>query len=143
MKRKLQTELQAYTPSTCSTQCPNHIGRTKLALLDGIDKDYDLHLQHCLLEPCTSNSASSSTSIYSLTPRFDYAASATSWTRVQVLLSTINCELLMSSASVALHRHSNALVNVLSPVADSSISLLGSSVKLYSHALKVFNEIGS
>uniref|UniRef100_A0A7N0VJ01 Proteasomal ATPase second OB domain-containing protein n=1 Tax=Kalanchoe fedtschenkoi TaxID=63787 RepID=A0A7N0VJ01_KALFE len=39
------------------------------------------------------------------------------------ILSTINRELLKPSASVALHRHSNALVDVLPPEADSSISL--------------------
>jgi 26S proteasome regulatory subunit T3 len=47
-----------------------------------------------------------------------------------VLLSTINRELLMRSASVALHRHSDVLVDVLPPVALFSISLLGPSVKL-------------
>eukprot|EP00164_Ancoracysta_twista_P000788 GFYU01001036.1.p1 GENE.GFYU01001036.1~~GFYU01001036.1.p1 ORF type:complete len:403 (+),score=112.88 GFYU01001036.1:125-1333(+) len=40
------------------------------------------------------------------------------------ILSTINRELLKPSSSVALHRHSNALVDVLPPEADSSISLL-------------------
>jgi len=45
------------------------------------------------------------------------------------ILSTINREILKPSASVALHRHSNALVDVLPPEADSSISLLGSSEK--------------
>uniref|UniRef100_A0A7S3FM22 26S proteasome regulatory subunit 6B homolog n=1 Tax=Prasinoderma singulare TaxID=676789 RepID=A0A7S3FM22_9VIRI len=40
------------------------------------------------------------------------------------ILSTINRELLKPSASVALHRHSNALVDVLPPEADSSISLM-------------------
>ncbi|KAJ0780781.1 putative proteasome ATPase [Helianthus annuus] len=46
------------------------------------------------------------------------------------LLSTINRELLKpSSSSVALHRHSNALVDVLPPEADSSISLLSQSEK--------------
>ena len=41
------------------------------------------------------------------------------------ILSTLNRELLKPSSSVALHRHSNALVDVLPPEADSSISLLG------------------
>ncbi|KAI9083672.1 hypothetical protein K1719_034373 [Acacia pycnantha] len=45
------------------------------------------------------------------------------------ILSTINHELLKPSASVALHRHSNALVDVLPPEADSSISLLSQSEK--------------
>lgn len=43
------------------------------------------------------------------------------------VLSTINRELLRPSASVALHRHSNALVDVLPPEADSSISLMSAS----------------
>ncbi|URE19776.1 Leucine rich repeat N-terminal domain [Musa troglodytarum] len=45
------------------------------------------------------------------------------------ILSTINREFLKPSASVALHRHSNALVDVLPPEADSSISLLSQSEK--------------
>ncbi|KAJ1560025.1 26S proteasome regulatory subunit 6B, partial [Nowakowskiella sp. JEL0078] len=40
------------------------------------------------------------------------------------ILSTIDRELLKPSSSIALHRHSNALVDVLPPEADSSISLL-------------------
>ena len=40
------------------------------------------------------------------------------------ILSTLNRELLKPSSSVALHRHSNALVDILPPEADSSISLL-------------------
>ena len=43
------------------------------------------------------------------------------------ILSTLNRELLKPSASVALHRHSNALVDILPPEADSSISLLDAS----------------
>jgi 26S proteasome regulatory subunit T3 len=45
------------------------------------------------------------------------------------ILSTIDRELLKPNASVALHRHSNALVDVLPPEADSSITLLGSDEK--------------
>ena len=45
------------------------------------------------------------------------------------ILSTIDRELLKPSASVALHRHSNALVDVLPPEVDSSIALLGASEK--------------
>lgn len=41
------------------------------------------------------------------------------------ILSTLDRELLKPSCSVALHRHSNALVDILPPEADSSISLLG------------------
>lgn len=40
------------------------------------------------------------------------------------ILSTLNRELLKPSSSVALHRHSNALVDILPPEADSSISLM-------------------
>ena len=43
------------------------------------------------------------------------------------ILSTLNRELLKPSSSVALHRHSNALVDILPPEADSSISLLSQS----------------
>ena len=45
------------------------------------------------------------------------------------ILSTIDRELLKPSASVALHKHSNALVDVLPPEADSSISMLGADEK--------------
>jgi len=40
------------------------------------------------------------------------------------ILSTIDRELLKPSSSVALHRHSNALVDVLPPESDSSIQLM-------------------
>lgn len=40
------------------------------------------------------------------------------------ILSTIERELLKASTTVALHRHSNALVDVLPPEADSSIQML-------------------
>ena len=45
------------------------------------------------------------------------------------ILSTLNRELLKPSSSVALHRHSNALVDILPPEADSSISLLTDAVR--------------
>mmetsp|Transcript_22296 Transcript_22296/g.26821 ORF Transcript_22296/g.26821 Transcript_22296/m.26821 type:complete len:405 (-) Transcript_22296:389-1603(-) len=45
------------------------------------------------------------------------------------VLSTLNKELLKPSASVALHRHSNALVDILPPEADSSISLMSAGEK--------------
>ena len=41
------------------------------------------------------------------------------------VLSTLDRELLKPSASVALHRHSNALVNILPPEADSTIAMVG------------------
>ena len=41
------------------------------------------------------------------------------------ILSTVDRELLRASATVALHRHSNALVDVLPPEADSAIAVLG------------------
>lgn len=40
------------------------------------------------------------------------------------ILSTLDRELLKPSSSVALHRHSNALVDILPPEADSSIAIL-------------------
>ncbi|ELK11405.1 26S protease regulatory subunit 6B [Pteropus alecto] len=46
------------------------------------------------------------------------------------ILSTIDGELLKPSALVALHKHSNALVDVLPPEADSSIMMLTSDQKL-------------
>ena len=45
------------------------------------------------------------------------------------ILSTIDRELLKPSASVALHKHSNALVDVLPPEADSSIAMLSADEK--------------
>jgi len=45
------------------------------------------------------------------------------------ILSTIDRELLKPSSSVALHRHSNSLVDILPPEADSSIQLLGKDEK--------------
>jgi len=45
------------------------------------------------------------------------------------VLSTIDRELLKPASSVALHRHSNSLVDILPPEADSSIQLLGDSEK--------------
>lgn len=39
------------------------------------------------------------------------------------ILSTIDHELLKPGSAVALHKHSNALVDVLPPEADSSISM--------------------
>ena len=47
------------------------------------------------------------------------------------ILSTIDRELLKPSASVALHKHSNALVDVLPPEADSSITMLGAGKSYY------------
>ncbi|KAL7667054.1 AAA+ ATPase domain-containing protein [[Candida] zeylanoides] len=45
------------------------------------------------------------------------------------ILSTLDRELLKPSSSVALHRHSNALVDILPPEADSSISIVGDNEK--------------
>ena len=54
-------------------------------------------------------------------------ASTTSANHIARILSTVDKELLKPSTSVALHRHSNALVAVLPPEADSTIPLLGES----------------
>ena len=45
------------------------------------------------------------------------------------ILSTIDKELLKPNASVALHKHSNALVDILPPEADSSIAMLAADEK--------------
>lgn len=45
------------------------------------------------------------------------------------ILSTLDRELLKPSSTVAMHRHSNALVDILPPEADSSISMLGAEDK--------------
>ena len=45
------------------------------------------------------------------------------------ILSTIDRELLKPSASVALHKHSNALVDILPPESDSSITMLSADEK--------------
>lgn len=45
------------------------------------------------------------------------------------ILSTVNRELLKPSSSVALHRHSTALVDILPPEADSTISMMGADEK--------------
>lgn len=47
------------------------------------------------------------------------------------ILSTIDRELLKPNASVALHKHSNALVDVLPPEADSSIMMLTSGERIF------------
>lgn len=51
-------------------------------------------------------------------------ASTTGSNYVVRILSTLDRELLKPSSSVALHRHSNALVDILPPEADSSIAML-------------------
>lgn len=54
------------------------------------------------------------------------------------ILSTIDRELLKPSASVALHKHSNALVDVLPPEADSSISMLQAGITaLYAYFINI------
>lgn len=52
-------------------------------------------------------------------------ASTAGSNHVVKILSTVDKEQLRPSSTVALHRHSNALVDVLPPEADSSIALLG------------------
>lgn len=48
------------------------------------------------------------------------------------ILSTIDRELLKTGASVALHKHSNALVDILPPESDSSISMLQAGKRIFS-----------
>ncbi|KRY74557.1 26S protease regulatory subunit 6B [Trichinella pseudospiralis] len=54
------------------------------------------------------------------------------------ILSTIDRELLKPGASVALHKYSNALVDILPPEADSSISML----RLDERPTITYNDIG-
>jgi 26S proteasome regulatory subunit T3 len=55
---------------------------------------------------------------------YGIVGSTTSSNYMVRILSTIDKELLKPSSSIALHRHSNALVEVLPPEADSSITML-------------------
>lgn len=59
-------------------------------------------------------------------------SSTTGSTFVSRILSTIDRELLKPSSSIALHRHSNAVVDVLPPEADSSISMVYLFILFYS-----------
>jgi len=54
------------------------------------------------------------------------------------LFSVFGRELLKPNSSVALHKHSNALVDVLPPEADSSITMLSAGKKLCSWSLKEY-----
>ena len=56
-------------------------------------------------------------------------SSTTGMSYVVRILSTLDRELLKPSMSVALHRHSNALVDILPPDSDSSISIMGDNEK--------------
>ncbi|KAI0093883.1 26S proteasome subunit P45 [Irpex rosettiformis] len=57
------------------------------------------------------------------------AGSTTGSNYVVRILSTLDRELLKPSSSVAMHRHSNAIVDILPPEADSSITMLGKEEK--------------
>ena len=57
------------------------------------------------------------------------AGSTTGSNYVVRILSTLDRELLKPSSSVAMHRHSNAIVDILPPEADSSIAMLGKEEK--------------
>lgn len=56
-------------------------------------------------------------------------SSTTGMSYVVRILSTLDRELLKPATSVALHRHSNALVDILPPDSDSSISIMGANEK--------------
>lgn len=56
-------------------------------------------------------------------------SSTTGSNHIVRILSTIDREALKPSTTVALHRHSSALVDVLPPEADSSIAVLGETEK--------------
>lgn len=57
------------------------------------------------------------------------AGSTTGSNYIVRILSTLDRELLKPSSSVAMHRHSNAIVDILPPEADSSIAMLGKEEK--------------
>ena len=62
-------------------------------------------------------------------PSTGIVQSSTGSNYVVRILSTLDREKLKPSSSVALHRHSNALVDILPPEADSSIAMLGENEK--------------
>lgn len=71
---------------------------------------------------------------FDIEPIADYPStgivqSSTGSNYVVRILSTLDREKLKPSSSVALHRHSNALVDILPPEADSSIAMLGENEK--------------
>lgn len=71
---------------------------------------------------------------FGIEPITDYPStgivqSSTGSNYVVRILSTLDREKLKPSSSVALHRHSNALVDILPPEADSSIAMLGENEK--------------
>ena len=51
------------------------------------------------------------------------------------ILSTIDRELLKTGASVALHKHSNALVDILPPESDSTISMLQAGKRVFARVM--------
>ena len=62
-------------------------------------------------------------------PSTGIVQSSTGSNYVVRILSTLDREKLKPSSSVALHRHSNSLVDILPPEADSSIAMLGAHEK--------------
>jgi 26S proteasome regulatory subunit T3 len=67
--------------------------------------------------------------IYTDTNSTGIVQSSTGSNYVVRILSTLDREKLKPSSSVALHRHSNSLVDILPPEADSSIAMLGQDEK--------------
>jgi 26S proteasome regulatory subunit T3 len=84
--------------------------------MEAIDQKYAIH-ESILLKAADSFS---STGI---------VQSSTGSNYVVRILSTLDREKLKPSSSVALHRHSNSLVDILPPEADSSIAMLGADEK--------------
>ena len=91
--------------------------------MEAIDQKYDVFVDFFSTWSTTNfntNSTYFSTGI---------VQSSTGSNYVVRILSTLDRELLKPSSSVALHRHSNALVDILPPEADSSIAMLGADEK--------------
>ena len=87
--------------------------------MEAIDQKYMFH-NECFPEKFGGLTSFSSTGI---------VQSSTGSNYVVRILSTLDREKLKPSSSVALHRHSNSLVDILPPEADSSIAMLGAHEK--------------
>ena len=83
--------------------------------MEAIDQKYT-----CFIQPLCPKLIPRSTGI---------VQSSTGSNYVVRILSTLDREKLKPSSSVALHRHSNSLVDILPPEADSSIAMLGAHEK--------------
>ncbi len=82
-----------------------------------------------LLIRSTSHRTTLSEAVLTSSSSTGIVQSSTGSNYVVRILSTLDREKLKPSSSVALHRHSNSLVDILPPEADSSIAMLGADEK--------------